>query len=158
MHYRGEAGTGRRNRPAAARAAHARAAPAWAVPDDRTGRFRRARPPDAPGGDPSGPSRPTSAPHRPQQPRASHPGDAPGRFRNNPPDEKDPPEQTATTTLTPHAFKTTPEQPSRSRPVRGGRAARGGAPGSTADGGDGAVHRARATGVRGSPPRPSLES
>ena len=119
MHYRGEAGTGRRNRPAAARAAHARAAPAWAVPDDRTGRFRRARPPDAPGGDPSGPSRPT---------------------------------------LTPHAFKTTPEQPSRSRPVRGGRAARGGAPGSTADGGDGAVHRARATGVRGPPPRPSLES
>lgn len=37
-------------------------------------------------------------------------------------------------------------------------AARGGAPGSTADGGDGAVHRARATGVRGPPPRPSLES
>ena len=37
-------------------------------------------------------------------------------------------------------------------------AARGGVPGSTADGGDGAVHRARATGVRGPPPRPSLES
>ena len=36
--------------------------------------------------------------------------------------------------------------------------ARGGAPDSTADGGAGAVHRARATGVRGPPPRPSLES
>ena len=46
----------------------------------------------------------------------------------------------------------------RSRPMRGGRAARGGAPDSTADGGDGAVHRARATGVRGPPSRPSLES
>ena len=43
------------------------------------------------------------------------PGHAPGRLRNNPPDEEDPPEQTATTTLTPHAFKTTPEQPSRKR-------------------------------------------
>ena len=35
-------------------------------------------------------------------------GDALGRLRNNPPDEKDPPEQTATATFTPHAFKTTP--------------------------------------------------
>ena len=54
---------------------------------------------------------------------------------------------------------------SRSGPMRGGRPARGGArgaqcgaPGSTADGGGGAVHRARAAGVRGPPPRPSLES
>ena len=65
--------------------------------------------PDAPGGDSSGPSRLAPAPHRPQQPLASHPGDAPGRLRNNPPDEKDPPEQTATTTFTLHVFKTTPE-------------------------------------------------
>ena len=36
------------------------------------------------------------------------PGDAPGRLRNNPPDEEDPPEQTATATFTPHAFKATP--------------------------------------------------
>ena len=40
---------------------------------------------------------------------ASHPGDALERLRNNPSDEEDPPEQTTTTTLTPHAFKTTPE-------------------------------------------------
>ena len=79
--------------------------------------------PDAPGGDSSGPSRLAPAPHRPQQPLASHPGDAPGRLRNNPPDEKDPPEQTATTTLTPHAFKTTSEQPSAADPP--GRAATG---------------------------------
>ena len=79
---------------------------------------------DAPGGDSGGPSRLAPAPHRPQQPLASHPGDVPGRLRNNPPDEKDPPEQTATTTLTPHAFKTTPEQPSAADPP--GRAARGG--------------------------------
>ena len=85
--------------------------------------------------------------------------DAPGRLRNNPPDEEDQPEQTATTTLTPHAFKTTPEQSIFPVPARARRgAARGDAPGSTADGGDGAVHRARATGVRGPPPRPSLES
>jgi len=32
-----------------------------------------------------------------------------GRLRNNPPDEEDPPEQTATATFTPHAFKTIPE-------------------------------------------------
>lgn len=38
------------------------------------------------------------------------------------------------------------------------RGARSGASGSTAGGGDGVVHRARATGVRGPPPRPSLES
>ena len=35
--------------------------------------------------------------------------DALGRPRNNPPDEEDPPEQTATTTFTLHVFKTTPE-------------------------------------------------
>ena len=46
-------------------------------------------------------------PPRPQWPLASHPGDALGRPRNNPPDEEDPPEQTATTTFTPHVFKTT---------------------------------------------------
>ena len=69
--------------------------------------------PNAPGGDPSGPSRPTPAPQRPQRPLASHPGDALGRLRNNPPDEEDPPEQTITTTFTPHVFKTTPEQHSR---------------------------------------------
>lgn len=40
--------------------------------------------------------------------------------------------------------------------VRGGRATRSGAPGSTTDGGDGALHRARAAGMRGPPPRPSL--
>ena len=66
--------------------------------------------PSAPGGDSGGPSRPAPAPQRPQRPLASHPGDALGRPRNNPPDEEDPPEQTATTTFTPHAFKTTPEQ------------------------------------------------
>ena len=66
-------------------------------------------PPDAPGGDPSRPSRPAPAPHRPQRPRASHPGDALGRPRNSPPDEEDPPEQTATEAFTPHVFKTTPE-------------------------------------------------
>ena len=65
--------------------------------------------PDAPGGDSSGPSRPTPAPQRPQRPLASHPGDALGRLRNNPLDEEDPPEQTVTTTFTPHAFKTTSE-------------------------------------------------
>ena len=65
--------------------------------------------PDAPGDDPSGPSRPTPAPQHPQRPPASHPEDALTRLRNNPSDEKDPPEQTTTTTLTPHAFKTTPE-------------------------------------------------
>ena len=42
-------------------------------------------------------------------PPASHPGNALGRPRNNPPDEEDPPEQTATTTFTLHVFKTTPE-------------------------------------------------
>ena len=36
-------------------------------------------------------------------------GDALERLRNNPPDEEDPPEQTITTTFTPHVFKTTPE-------------------------------------------------
>ena len=36
-------------------------------------------------------------------------GDALGRLRNNPPDEEDPPEQTATTTFTLHVFKTAPE-------------------------------------------------
>ena len=85
---------------------------AQTVSDDHPGRFRRAQRPTAPGGDSSGPSRSALAPHRPQRPRASHPGDALGRPRNNPPDEEDPPEQTATTTFTPHAFKTTPEQPS----------------------------------------------
>ena len=44
-------------------------------------------------------------------------GDALGRLRNNPPDGEDPPEQTAATTFTPHAFKTTPESPSRVRPL-----------------------------------------
>ena len=68
--------------------------------------------PPHPGDDSGGPSRPTPAPHRPQRPLASHPGDALGRPRNNPPDEEDPPEQTITTTFTPHVFKTTPEQPS----------------------------------------------
>ena len=67
-----------------------------------------AAPPDAPEGDSGGPSRPAPAPHRPQRPLASHPGDALGRPRNNPPDEEDPPEQTATNTFTPHVFKTTP--------------------------------------------------
>ena len=65
--------------------------------------------PDAPGGDSCGPSQPAPAPHRPQPPLASHPGDALGRPRNNPSDEEDPSEQTATTTSTPHIFKTTPE-------------------------------------------------
>jgi len=60
-------------------------------------------------GDSSGPSRPIPAPHRPQRPLTSHPGDALGRLRNNPLDEEDPPEQTVTTTFTPHAFKTTSE-------------------------------------------------
>ena len=69
--------------------------------------------PDAPGGDSSGPSRPTPAPQHPQRPLASHPGDALGRPRNSPPDEEDLPEQTVTTTFTLHAFKTTPEQHSR---------------------------------------------
>ena len=64
---------------------------------------------NTPGGDSGGPSRLTPAPHRPQRPRASHPGDALGRPRSSPPDEEDPPEQTATTTFTPHVFKTTPE-------------------------------------------------
>ena len=68
--------------------------------------------PPHPGDDSGGPSRPTPAPHRPQRPLASRPGDALGRPRNNPPDEEDPPEQTITTTFTPHVFKTTPEQPS----------------------------------------------
>ena len=36
-------------------------------------------------------------------------GDALERLRNNPPDEEDPPEQTAATTFTLHVFKTTPE-------------------------------------------------
>ena len=40
--------------------------------------------------------------------------------------------------------------------VCGGRATRSGAPGSTTDGGDGALHRARAAGMRSPPPRPSL--
>ena len=48
-------------------------------------------------------------PQRPQRPLASHPGDALGRLRNNPSDEEDSSEQTATTTLTLHIFKTTPE-------------------------------------------------
>ena len=53
----------------------------------------------------------TAAPalHRSQRPPASHPGDALERLRNNPSDEEDPSEQTTTTTLTPHIFKTTPE-------------------------------------------------
>ena len=69
--------------------------------------------PPHPGDDSGGPSRPTLAPQRPQRPPASHPGDALGRPRSSPPDEEDPPEQTATTTFTPHVFKTTPEQHSR---------------------------------------------
>ena len=80
-------------------------AAAWAAPGTRPAD------PDslnAPGDDPSGPSRPTPAPQHPQRPPASHPGDALERLRNNPSDEEDPPEQT-TTTLTPHIFKTTPE-------------------------------------------------
>ena len=52
-------------------------------------------------------------PPRPQRLLASHPGNALGRPRGNPPDEEDPPEQTATTTFTLHVFKTTPEQHSR---------------------------------------------
>ena len=64
--------------------------------------------PTAPGGDSGGPSRPTPAPQRPQRPLASHPGDALGRPRNNPPDEEDPPEQTATTTFTLHAIQNHP--------------------------------------------------
>ena len=88
-------------------------AAARATPDARTADPAAPDSSGVPGGDPSRPSRPTPAPHRPQRPLASHPGDALGRPRNNPPDEEDPPEQTATTTFTPHAFKTTPEQHSR---------------------------------------------
>ena len=55
------------------------------------------------------------APRRPRRPLASHPGDALGRPRNNPPDEEDPSEQTVTTTFTLHVFKTTPNNlPGRS--------------------------------------------
>ena len=61
---------------------------------------------DAPGGDLSRPSR--LAPTPLTAPRIT-PGDALGRLRNNPPDEEDPPEQTAATTFTLHVFKTTPE-------------------------------------------------
>ena len=78
--------------------------------------------PDARPADPAAPSAPhrtrgrlrravTAGPRAPTPsatPRIT-PGDALGRPRNNPPDEEDPPEQTATTTFTPHAFKTTPE-------------------------------------------------
>ena len=99
----GGGGGGAGTSPAAARA----------TPDARTADPAAPDSSGVPGGDPSRPSRPTPAPHRPQRPLASHPGDALGRPRNNPPDEEDPPEQTATTTFTPHAFKTTPEQHSR---------------------------------------------
>ena len=58
-------------------------------------------PPPPPPGPPPTVDRPV--PLRPTTP------DAPGRLRNNPLDEEDPPEQTVTTTFTPHAFKTTPE-------------------------------------------------
>ena len=41
--------------------------------------------------------------------RETHSEDALEPLRNNPPNEEDPAEQTATTTFTPHTFKTTPE-------------------------------------------------
>ena len=83
-------------------------------------------PPPAPSGPPPAPDSPIPSPRRtrkrPEQtvtadPRAPPPsttpritsGDALGRPRNNPPDEEDPPEQTATEAFTLHAFKTTPE-------------------------------------------------
>ena len=96
---------------------HARRRPT--MRDDRWGRGRRnlsRRRPDRPRRSPRPiPPRPAPpahpgglrravtagppAPQRPQRPRASHPGDALGRPRNNPPDEEDPPEQTATNDL-----------------------------------------------------------
>ena len=93
MRYRGEAGTGRRNL-SRRRPSHPRR-PTPPTRPEATRADRHGQPP------------------RPQRPRASHPGDALGRPRGNPPDEEDPPEQTATTTFTLHVFKTTPEQHSR---------------------------------------------
>ena len=91
MCYRGEAGAERRNRPRRPHRAQHPQRPT--APRGRLGRAVTADP----------------APQHPQRPHASHPGDALRRPRNNPPDEENPPEQTATTTFTPHVFKTTPE-------------------------------------------------
>ena len=93
MHIEAKRGRGAGTAPDAARAAPG---------------ARLADPAAAPGGDSSRPSRPAPAPQCPQRPLASHPGDALGRLRNNPSDEEDPPEQTATTTFMLYVFKTTP--------------------------------------------------
>ena len=91
MRYRGEAGTGCRNRPRRP-----------------TRRSRRPQRPQRTRGRleqtvTAGPRTPTPS----TTPRIT-PGDAPGRPRNNPPDEEDPPEQTATTTFTLHAIQNHP--------------------------------------------------
>ena len=123
MRYRGEAGTGRRNlsrrRPGHPRRLHRPIPPR--------------PPPDAPGGDLAGEELARHAPPAPRRtrrrleqtvtagPRAPPPSTTPritpGRRTRtpsqHPPDEEDPPEQTATTTFTLHAFKTAPEQHSR---------------------------------------------
>ena len=99
MRYRGEAGTGRRNlsrrRPGRPRRPVRR-------PHPRRARRRLERAVTA---DPRAPTPSTT-------PRVT-PGRRTRTPSQHPPDEEDPPEQTATTTFTLHAFKTTPEQHSR---------------------------------------------